>query len=324
MQSISRNQLESFVDEWDAAVEQSHCIDAFCSRSAWQLCFHDAFAPERPLYLLREAGAMVLLAERTLEPGLTMLEPLENMWGFTSPLAGDDAAALLADWLCENQRPLLLQGLPRHEGILSPLLEALEGHYGIRVLRPTTRFVASLDGGIDGWQSRRSASFRRNLRAEQRRVARAGIEFDWLEVGTDDDLDALYRRVLSVERRSRKYATGASAASDPMRSFYAALWPRLAAARQLRLLFAQRDGETLGYLHGAVVGRHFRGLQFSFDQQLSGLGLGNALQYEALGVLCREGVRSYDLGSYSDYKGRWAEPGLMTLGLFLQPRSAAG
>jgi hypothetical protein len=36
--------------------------------------------------------------------------------------------------------------------------------------------------------------------------------------------------------------------------------------------------------------------------------------------LCEERADSYDLGARSAYKGRWAEPGLETFGLLLQPR----
>jgi CelD/BcsL family acetyltransferase involved in cellulose biosynthesis len=89
-------------------------------------------------------------------------------------------------------------------------------------------------------------------------------------------------------------------------------------------LLAERDGVAVGYLHGGRVGDHFRGLQFSFDQAHANVGLGNALQFRALGHLVRAGVRSYDLGGFSDYKGRWGDEGLQTVGIVLRPRNAAG
>ena len=48
------------------------------------------------------------------------------------------------------------------------------------------------------------------------------------------------------------------------------------------------------------------------------------LQYRALTHLAQTGVCSYDLGGFSDYKARWGDEGLQTVGLVLRPRSNAG
>jgi hypothetical protein len=77
-----------------------------------------------------------------------------------------------------------------------------------------------------------------------------------------------------------------------MRDFYARMLPRLAARGALRCVFARRDGEDVGYLCGGLAGDLFRGLQFSFDDRLRALGLGNALQLEAIEALTQEGVAS--------------------------------
>jgi CelD/BcsL family acetyltransferase involved in cellulose biosynthesis len=106
-----------------------------------------------------------------------------------------------------------------------------------------------------------------------------------------------------------------------MREFYARMLPRLAAAGALRVLFASRDGVDLGYLYGGIASGLFRGLQFSFREQERRLGLGNALQAEVIERLCAEGLSVYDLGSQSDYKRRWAEPGLVTIRLLARPRA---
>ncbi len=319
MKRVSRSQLDACADEYDAAVAQDPALDPFCSASPWLLAYHDAFAATRPLWLAHEGCDWVLLAEQHYEGVGPILEPLESLWGFGSPLVGEGAANLLAKALLARPVPILLLGLPADRARLAPLVDALAGRWAARPLEPTTRFVALLAGGLEGWFARRSRSFRRNLRSSLRRVRRAGISFRRVERPELADLSALYRRVLEVEARSWKSATGNGAAQEPMRSFYAALWSRLVARGQLRLLLAERDGEAVGYLHGARVGDHFRGLQFSFDDRERALGLGNALQLEMLRWLCEEGAHSYDLGTHSSYKRRWAEEGLTTHGLFLQP-----
>ena len=316
MQPVSPEELDGLAPEWDARVEGDAQIDSFCSRSAWQLACHAAFAPDRSLWFGQRGDAVVVLAER---PG-GMLEALENSWGFAAPLVGEGAGELLAQWLLVRPRTAVLPGLPLARDRLVKLLEPLAEAFFIRGLPTTTRFVASLAGGVEGWLARRRPSFRRNLRASLRRAGAEGIDFRWVDEAAGPDLEALYATVLDVESRSWKGREGSGAGSGPMRDFYADLWPRLARRGQLRVLLAEREGRAVGYLHGARVGDHFRGLQLSFDHALARLGLGNVLQFRALERLAAAGVQTYDLGSYSEYKRGWGEEGLQTLALVLQPR----
>ena len=316
MEQLSVGELGACADAWDAAVARDPAVDPFCSRSAWQLSFHEAFAPARSLWLAREGDDQVVLARSEDERG-AVFEPLENMWQLGSPLIGAGAAALLARSLPECVRALALTGLPMDRGRLAPLLKAVRGRYEIRVFTPTTRFAASLEGGMEGWLGRRSRPFRRSLRAAERRVAGEGVSLVFVDVAGCQQIDALYARVLEVERRSWKGRQGIGAEKGAMSRFYRAIWPRLVERGELRLLFAERDGETLGYLHGGLVGDHFRGLQLSFGEEVRRLGLGNVLQLRMLERLYREGARSYDLGGRSAYKGHWAERGLTTFGLLL-------
>ena len=181
--------------------------------------------------------------------------------------------------------------------------------------------LASITDFLDGWLARRSASFRRNLRSAQRRTQDESVEFRWIEVEAGESAEAHFRTVLDVEARSWKGIRGEGAGDGPMLDFYLQLWPKLSGEGRLRLLLAERDGVAVGYLHGGQVGDHFRGLQFSFDHAFAHLGLGNVMQYQALSQLAASGVERYDLGSYSDYKARWGDDGLETVGLFMAPRS---
>ena len=313
---INRDRLFAL---WDAAVEADAQIDSICSRSAWQISYHEAFAPERRLYLSGEDGDWVLLAEAD-EPGdEPRLEAIENMWGLGASLVGARAAGNWAERLRRRPVSSLLLGLPLDARRLAPLLDGVGGRFSVRAFSPLERCVASLDGGLEGWLSRRSKSFRRNLRAAERRASAEGISFRWLSHPSEEEWPELYRLILEVESSSWKGRAGQGVDRGPMESFYRRLLPRLLAEGQLRVLLAERDGEAVGYLHGAHWRSSFRGLQFSFDEHWSRLGLGNVLQWQALTRLCEAGVLQYDLGTPHEYKQAWSEPGLTTVGLWLQP-----
>jgi len=61
-----------------------------------------------------------------------------------------------------------------------------------------------------------------------------------------------------------------------------------------------------------VFAGEYRGLQFSYDDDTSKLGIGGLLQYHQIAELCADGVGRYDLGTEMDYKRRWAEETLAT------------
>ncbi len=335
MERLDRARFETLRAAYDDAVAADPAIDGFCSRSAWILSFHDAFRPGAELVLAREAGAFVALATvPTSDRGPTsrggpalgpVLEPLEPMWGFASPLVGAASPELLralldADAAVRGRLPLLLSGVPLERGRLEPLLRALAPRYALRPLAETVRYQASLAGGVDGWLGRRSARFRRGLRSARRRTREAGVVFASAAPTQAAEVQALYARALAVERDTWKTRSGNGVERGPMRAFYGAMLPQLAQRSALRVLFAIRDGADAGYLYGGVASGAFRGLQFSFRESERALGLGNALQAEMIERLCAEGVSSYDLGSQSDYKRHWAEPGLTTLRLLGLPR----
>jgi CelD/BcsL family acetyltransferase involved in cellulose biosynthesis len=324
MQRLDRAEFASAAADYDRAVAADPAIDAFCSRSAWILSFAEAFRPDAPLVFARAGDAFVALAEVD-EPGMgSVLEPLESMWGFASPLVGAGCAALLEALLAElalgAARPLLLSGIPISRARLDPLLRALAARYALRPLAPTQRYQASLAGGFDGWLSRRARGFRRNLRIARARTREADVTFEEIRPFDSAQAAAVYARALAIERDTWKTASGNGVDHGPMRDFYARMLPRLAERGELRALFANRDGVDLGYLYGGVVGGLFRGLQFSFREDARALGLGNVLQAEMLERLCAEGIDCYDLGAQSSYKRHWGEEGLVTIGLLARPR----
>jgi hypothetical protein len=316
MTPLDRAGLEACAAEYDAAVDADPAVDPFCTRSDWVLSFHDAFHPECEVVAARAGASFVALAARG-----PALEPLEAMWGFASPLVGGDSVELLCALLARRgaRELLYLSGLAPRDPRTRALIVRLEATHSLSLASTIERFVAELDD-LEGYLGRRSAKFRAGARAALRRVRAARIAFEPLFSTSAAQTDAAYARVLSVERRSWKAATGNGVDRGPMRDFYARMYPRLAARGALRLLFAVRDGEDIGYLAGGIAGATFRGLQFSFDDRFRALGLGNALQLELIARLSGSEVRSYDLGAQSAYKARWAEGRRLTVGVLARPR----
>jgi len=249
--------------------------------------------------------------------GFPYIEPVELAWGLAAPLVGRDPEALVAELV-----PVLVARRDWQLAILSglsadgPQRAALEAHLPERWERrrgtPTVRHVASLAGGLDGFLSRRSRELRKTIRKTLRAASEEGVTFERVALPTDPT--ALYERILAVEAKSWKTREGVGIAAGPMRAFYAAMLPRIVATGQCRVMFARRaDADVdVGFILGAVFVGEYRGLQFSYDDDLAHLGIGGLLQYHQVAQLCEEGVERYDLGTEMDYKRRWAEDTMET------------
>lgn len=325
MECLDHAGLAGCAADYDRAVSADPEVDAFCSRSAWILSFFEAFRPGARVEVLREEDSFVALAAVD-EPGVgVVLESLESMWGFASPLVGARSTALLEHMHARAAasgalRPQLLTGLPATRDRLEAVIRVLAARFAIRPLEPTVRYQASLAGGVDGWLGRRTRKFRRNLRGARERTRAAGVRLEHVRPRTAAESAVAYARALEIERDTWKTASGNGVDRGPMREFYARMLPRLAERGELRALFATLDGVDVGYLYGGTAGALFRGLQFSFRERERALGLGNALQAEMIESLCADGFALYDLGSQSEYKRHWGEIGLVTAGLLARPR----
>jgi CelD/BcsL family acetyltransferase involved in cellulose biosynthesis len=228
-----------------------------------------------------------------------------------SPLVGADAAALVdevvpvlaarRDW-----QLAILAGLTTNGPQRTALDAALPARWERRRGQPTVRHVASLDGGIDGFLSRRSRELRKSLRKSLRAAAEQGLSFESVRA-TQGAAAQLYERIQAIEQHSWKAQEGVGISAGPMRGFYAAMLPRLCELGQQRTIFARQGDRDIGYILGAVMGGEYRGLQFSYADDHGKLGIGGLLQYQQVVELCGEGVARYDLGTEMDYKRRWAE-----------------
>jgi CelD/BcsL family acetyltransferase involved in cellulose biosynthesis len=303
--------LAAIADDFDQEVARTPAIDRFCSSTAWVLAAAAALMPPRAPFSFRGQHGYFAAMRGVHPAGFPYIEPVELAWGLASPLIGADAAALVEeivpvlaarrDWQLAILSGLTVAGPQRRalDATLPPRWERRRG-------QPTIRHVASLDGGLDGFLSRRTREFRKSLRKSARIAAAACATFEIVRA-SEPEADALYDRIQRVEAASWKSRDGVGIAAGPMRAFYAAMLPRLCRLGQQRTIFARVGDRDVGYILGAVMAGEYRGLQFSYNAEVARLGIGSLLQLEQIRELCAEGVQRYDLGTEMDYKRRWAE-----------------
>ena len=183
---------------------------------------------------------------------------------------------------------------------------------------------ASLEGGLDGFLSRRSANLRSKWRKSFRRAADRGVTFERSCPTDTAGADAVYARMLAVEQRSWKGVGHCGMTESPAREFYADMIRRLAAQGTARVMFARHEGQDIGFMFGGMLGPCYRGQQFSYDAAWKDLSIGNLLQVEQIRWLCEEGAVRYDMGTASGepmaYKLHWTEAHPTSQTWFLQPR----
>jgi hypothetical protein len=310
---FSLAELDRRATELDRRALAAPDIDRFCSSSAWILPAAEALMPPgRPMMAASDLGFVAAVVRQRGD--LRAVEPCEASWGLASPLVGDPAPALAvaaADLLREREDEwdvLVLSGLPLGSPLLDGLARRLARRYRVGVGPATRRHIASLEGGLDGFLSRRSRQLRKSLRRSVRRAEAAGLRFEQVRARDEAEADALFERLLAVEERSWKGRTGVGLVEEPMRAFYRLVGRRLAASGAYRLLVARVGDEDVGFVLGAVFGSTYRGLQFSYDDRLAHVGIGNLAQYHQVAELAADPeILTYDLGTGGDYKADWAE-----------------
>ena len=303
--------IAAVADDFDREVSVTPAIDRFCSASAWILAASAALMPPRVAYSFRGKHGYFAAMRGVHPAGFPYIEPVELAWGLASPLIGGNPDELVGEVVPllaarRDWQLVILSGITVNGPQRRALDATLPARWERRRGQPTVRHVASLEGGVDGFLSRRSRELRKSIRKSLRAATDAGMTFESVRA-TQSEAAALYDRIQAVEARSWKSQEQVGISMGPMRAFYGAMLPRLCAVGQQRTIFARIDGRDVGYILGAVMGEEYRGLQFSYDADLSQYGIGGLLQYQQVVELCGEGVARYDLGTEMDYKRRWAE-----------------
>ena len=310
MERLTLADFEHQAHEFDAAVDQASGIDPFCSRSDWILPANAAFSPGRHAFIYTAPCGWIAFMQRSV--GRTSyLEPLEAMWGMGSPLITNtqELVVRFRELLTNhtNVNAAIIPGIFDHSPLWQRAATVLASRFHVATGPVATRHIASLRGGLDGFLSRRSRNFRKNMRKAYRRAKDAGIRFAPCSLTSAATTKGVVARIMRVETASWKGHLGVGVDQGSMREFYERMLVRLIARKSARLWFATHNGRDVAYVLGGVCGRRYRGLQFSFDQAFTAYSLGNLCQYHQIIELCEQGCTVYDLGMGMDYKQHWAD-----------------
>ena len=305
-------------------------MDPFACTPAWQLAFHDAFAPGQRLLIELNGSSLAAFTEYISEKGGVFLLPIESMWFSGCPVLGPQGLTLMRRALeaCAADHrgvppSVVVSGVQPGSLFEEELWRSLHASHVFRVYPTAEQRAASLRGGYDGYLSRRSANLRSKLKKSQRRAAARGVAFERRIPATLEEADELYARMLDVERRSWKGIGECGMAESPSKEFYQVMIRRLALCGGGRVIFATCDGADIGFVFGGMAKAVYRGQQFSYDNAWASFSIGNLLQAEQIRWLCEENAVRYDMGMSGDprmaYKQHWAEQILMLRTFILSP-----
>lgn len=321
MKKLAIHELENH-EGWQRAALYSGQADPFCCLPAWQLSFHEVFAPERQLMVWHEPGQVVdsvlVMAEQVLSPDSILLTPIDTLWFFSSPLLGPHAVDMLAramSDLAALYHPyfprIVISGLQPGSATPRRLLQIFGRSFDFYIHSETVQCAASLHGGLDGFLSRRSANHRAKLAKGGRRAKQRGLVYERHVPACAAGAQAVFERMLAVEEESWKGQGQCGMTDEPARSFYGAMLRRLAPARAARIMFARHEDKDVGFILGGMAGDVYRGQQFSYDRHWKDVGIGNLLQHEQVAWLCEEHAVRYDMGPVTGprmgYKEHWTE-----------------
>ncbi|MCK5942091.1 MAG: GNAT family N-acetyltransferase [Planctomycetes bacterium] len=304
---------------WNRAVRADDHGDPFCARTEWQLSFHESFAPGRKLHVRSVGDSVIAFAERP-HGEVTVLEPIDCNWLFGSPLLGPEAVPMLRELTAElPDHPVLISGLLPDGARLAELVREFARDHELLRVATEVACCASLDGGFDGYLSRRSAKLRRGVRNAARRAERQGVTFERHAPTTHRQSDAVYQRILAVEASSWKGIGRCGMAEGASRTFYRVMLRRLSVSGNGRVVFARHGDRDIGFIFGGIGSDVYRGQQFSFAEDWRRSSIGNLLQLEQVRWLCEDGVGRYDMGPMMDYKQHWTEQRVRFDAIALRP-----
>jgi hypothetical protein len=310
--TLSTQEWLQQLPDFDAAVCNEPDISTVCSGSDWQIAALETLHTPRESAIFRRDDCWLVGCLGTLQPFSIAFQPHEISWAFGCPLLGPspyESSSFLLDILDQQRHWQLafLSGIPRHSALHRTLTQQLRAHYHIEIFEGAHCMQGEIDRDPEAYLSKRGKKFRANLRRSSRRAKEQGISFEWHN--QDIDTEAIFQRIMDVEMRSWKYASGGSIfLTERFDRFYRNIAHRMAQNGRLRVLFATRDGNDLAYVFGGVMGHVYRGFQLSYDEEWASHSLGHLVQWELIQQLAQhDHIHTYDLGMAMEYKEKWSD-----------------
>jgi len=310
---------------WNRAAFDPGHVDPFCCRTEWQLSFHEGMEPAN--FIVRETpGSAAIFNKLHYSEGQQYFGPVESHWMFGCPLLGAESMDLLQELMAEleprdtTENIFLISGLEPKGLLYNGLVRRFASSCDFGQGREEIQCSASLDGGLDGYLSRRSSKHRRSLRKQMNKAKRAGVYFERHKPSSPEQAAAIYARMLAVEESSWKGINRCGMTVGRSRKYYDVMLRRLALSGNGRVMFARHEDRDIGFIFGGLAGCFYRGQQFSFADDWKSFSIGNLLQLEQITWLCEEGVQRYDMGPLMEYKTHWTEIMTPLLTLMLRPR----
>ncbi len=307
--------LQKFEEEepsYTQALLKTPGVSKFCCSVDWLVSAHSALHSHRELNIWRADDTWLVTAIGSWPNYPRVIQPLEFTWGFACPLIGPsplDGAELLIELLFKLARKwdlCILGGVPKVPGEWSKIVMWLSKYFFVELSDGIQSMIADISGGAEAYLKRRSAKFRANIRRSERMAQREGIYAEYHTLSLTPSV--LLKRILEIEKRSKKYLEGRSIYLIPRYVlFYSHLLYRLAADGRLRILFLKKGEEDIAYVFGGIFGNLYRGFQLSYDFSYRKLGLGHLSQWEMIKHLAEEKIELYDMGMYMDYKEKWTD-----------------
>lgn len=276
--SLTPSELSS----WDKIALRHGGPDPLSSGSSWNLAYSDACIRGQLLFR-QEAGAQLAytIGRDTGRNNVLVLGTIEKNWRFGVCRQGPHNKELLADTLAE---------------IAPGERVEVSGNDTDWIFRS-----ASLEGGFDGWLSRRSGNFRKALKKSKRKAKASGVVLRRIDEPTSGDFDVM----VSVDLNSWKGFQAGGLLSPG--EFYWALMLRYARTGANRVVLATIDGLAVGYCWAGMINDQVRGQQCSYVESEAALGLGRVLHCELTQWVCEQSATRLHYGPDRSWMDAFAD-----------------
>lgn len=310
-------QMREFRESWQKFAIGTDQIDPACNTPSWSLAYHKVFNPANRVFYHLEDGGLLLFTEHMSDTGF-YIGPIENNWMFARPALGFLAPQIfdyaIYKWQKEYKNhlpPILLSGMVENDITCVKFFLRHNKKFDFYRAKTMLECCASLEGGVDGWLSRRSGNHRAKLKKAVKKAKAYNLEFERHRPGSREEADRIFQRMLRIERQSWKGIEHCGMAEYPSCEFYNELIGRQSTRRDALVIIARLEGEDAGFIYGGLAGPYYRGQQFSYANDLGHLSLGNIMQWEKVKWLCEIGIKRYDMGPLTGarmgYKSHWTE-----------------